>query len=455
MKKSKLIECFSSLDKNEFNSFADHLETLCFKKETTYYKLFKILAKHYPDFPEEQLERKKVFLKIFKGENFNENKFFKLQTELIKVFEKFIVSYRYSKDNVSQLFDLLCFYQQKNLDKYFQICHRELLEMINNMPESTLKNWYIFKTEEQIVIFNQKLTERKTDYQAVFDALINLTDSEKLRWKNIASTNLFPFENSYVSNSMLFMIHSQLDELVKNNNEDRFIEIFQWSAKHLRKFEKEYAREVLNVLLNVTIKKINSGELSFYRHSFNIYNLFLQLGILTDPNGYVTVATYKNYITTALKLKELDIAKEFLEQQKHMLDPTFVEEVYAFNKANIAFEERQFEQVSDLIIQINFKDIFYKLNAKRLLVKAYFEMSQMNDTYFELYYNTLNAFKKYIYTIEGIPLVYIEANKNFVNFTARIGNLTPENKLQKLKILNEVQSTLRLAEREWLMEKCK
>jgi hypothetical protein len=454
MKKSKLIECFTSLDKEEMLAFSSHLENLSLRKEPVYYKLFKVLMKFYPEFPEELIERKKVYAKIFKGEAFNENKFFKLQTELIKVFEQFIVTYNFSKDKIRQQFDLLCFYQQKNLDKYFQICLREFVDLLAKMPECSLKNWYSFRMEEQVVIFSQKLTERKTDYQPVFDALIDFTDAEQLRWKNIASTNMFPFETTYLPNSLLYYIHSHLQELVTTNNETKFIEVYQWSEKFLHKFEKEYAREVLIVLLDFAIKKINSGNLEFYRHAFNIYNLFMQLGILTDPNGFITVATYKNYITTALKLKEIDAAKSFLEEHKSLLDPVFAEEVYAFNKANIAFEDKNYELATDLIIQINFKDIFYKLNARRLLLKAFFEMSEINDTYFELYYNTLNAFKKYIYTMEGIPEVYIEANKNFVNFTARIGNSQSNGKSSKDKILREIKNTNKLAEREWLTEKC-
>lgn len=454
MRKAKITECIASLSEEELNAFKLYMENAIQKKDSPAYKLFSILIKLYPDFNETFIERKKVFSKIFKNEPFNENKLFKLQTELTKYFEQFILTYYYFKDAIKQQFDLLCFYQQKNLDKYFSITLREIKDTLNKLPESSIKYWYKYRIEEQLVIYNQKNDERQTDYQPVIDTVFEFSETELLRWKNISATNLFTVEAEHHPTSLLYFAHNFLHALLNDESEENFHNIYQWSDKYLDKFEKEYAREILIGQINFCIKKINRGDLPYYRHALNVFNLCIRLNVITDPNGFITVATYKNYITTALKLGETQIAKKFLDAYHPYLDPVFAEEVYAFNKANIAFEEKKYDDVSILIININFKDIFYKLNARRLLAKTYFELSKINATYFELQYNTLNAFKKHIYTLDGLPEVYLDANKNFINFTLRLSNVAPDKKQHKLKILNEIKSCGRLAEREWLMEKC-
>lgn len=454
MKKSKFVEIVSSLTSKEYDAFKMYMEKIPSKKDAPFIKLYKYIINFYPDFTEADIERKKVYTKVFKGEAFNENKLFKVQTELTKHFEQFILSYNYSNDKLRQKFDLLNFYQMKNLEKFYHTSLRETTELVRNIPQSSLKYWYHSRIEEQKVIYDQKNNERKTDYQPIINAIFEFSETELLRWKNIAATNLFPLEYTYNAGSLLYTAHSHLNKLIREETDESFEILFQWSENHLHSFDKEYAREIMFGQINFCVKKINGGDLHYYRHALNVFNLFIRLGIITDPNGFITVATYKNYITTALKLGELDAAKHFLERYRSLLNPDFVDEVYAFNKANIAFEEKLYEDVSDLIININCNDIFYKLNTKRLLIKTYFELSKTDAAYFELHYNTLNAFKKYIYLLDTVPDVYLEANKNFVNLTARISNLRLNNHHQKAKLINEIKSTGKLAEREWLLEKC-
>lgn len=322
--------------------------------------------------------------------------------------------------------------------------------MINNMPLGTTHGFYSYQFEELLTSFELKKDERSANYQNVFAVLNEFVETEKLRWENLSLINLFPSLYKVEPSGTFYLLHAQLNNLLKENNDQQFADILGLLKKEIHAISKEECREILMVLFDYSIRKVNSGNQNFYIEIYNIYNIFIDREILLDASNLLTVATYKNYITVALKLGKVHEAEMFLEKYKPFLSEEAREEVYNFNKANILFEKHEFASVLDSIANEKYTDIFYSLNQRRLLIKTYYELLLKDDSYVDLFISSLNSFKKFIYLKDSIPDVYSEANKNFFKFSQRLLDNNCGNKLKINKIITNLKDTEKLAEREWL-----
>ncbi|QQR98508.1 MAG: hypothetical protein IPK18_02975 [Sphingobacteriales bacterium] len=167
----------------------------------------------------------------------------------------------------------------------------------------------------------------------------------------------------------------------------------------------------------------------------------------------IELAAYKNYITLALKFNEINLAEKFLEKYKSHLQDEHKEEVYNFNKALILFEKKDYSSVIDLLLFLNFKDVFYKLNQRRLLVKTYFEISQTNESYFKLLIDYIASFKKYLLSLKTLPEDYIILNKNFIKFTEILISKQKLNKNDAKTFSDKLSKVEKISERNWFNEK--
>jgi hypothetical protein len=57
--------------------------------------------------------------------------------------------------------------------------------------------------------------------------------------------------------------------------------------------------------------------------------------------------------------------------------------------------KKDYDNALTLLVSIKYKDIFYKVSAKRLYLKIYYELSTNNQKrYFDVFDSALNAYKK-------------------------------------------------------------
>lgn len=450
MKQTKFFETIIMLEKSELEGFVGFLESLLSTKHPCYL-LVKYLTACFPNFPENKIERKFVYKKIY-NDSFNDNKFNKLLTETFKKFEQYVIEVLSPIEDVLQRIKLLQFYYQRNLNRNYESLYKEVLTKITHLKESSFKNYLFYCLEDIHVDYLLKKNNRNANYQQLYNHLDAFYLIEKLRIENLSMINLVPQLESNEPVGDLYLIHKNLNEFLKHQDDEKFLKLLDLAGNFLQYLEKSAIKEILLILLDYAIKAVNSGKLDFYYKCLEIFNLQEKFDVLLDNETTMPVSTYKNYITVALKIKQTAVAESFLIKYKDKLLPEFMEETYIFNKANIEFEKGNHDFVLETLNLYRFNDIFYKLNSKRLIIKALYECCEHDDTYFDALYNNLNAFKKFVYTEDSIPEIYIEANKNFFKITTQLEKvLYNKEKLKKLK--EKIVSTPKLAEREWLLSK--
>jgi hypothetical protein len=453
MKNSKLIEILSSFSNDEMFEFRKFMGDLFRNKESASLKLFQLLEKSHPKFNEIDIQKKVLFKKIYKGELYNENKISKLMSELVKLVDQFIVERLSPVDLLNEKLILLRFYYNKNLTKIFESLKRDFLELLETSFEGARKSYHLYQYEELVVSGELKINNRIANYDGVYRQLHDFYNAEKLRWENLALINLHPNLILEEPKSTYYSIHYNLNKLLKSNSEEDFLQLFEAMGTFKGKIIEEELSEILNILLNFTIQKLAEGKINYYKHSAAIFEEMMLANVFVSIDGLIKMSSYKNYITVLIRLGELEKATQFLEEYKIYLAPEIREETYLFNKALLQFEKGDFYLVLDILNKIKLNDIFYKINQKRLMIKTFYELQKTNTTYFDILYNQLNAFKKYIYTEKSLPEINIEMHKNFIKVLFKMMGISKgENKKLDL-LVSEIEKVISIAEKNWLLDK--
>jgi len=209
--------------------------------------------------------------------------------------------------------------------------------------------------------------------------------------------------------------------------------------------------EIRNIYLyaiNYCIKRLNTGDRHFIREAFELSRSGLKNKTLLD-DGILSSFTYKNITRLGMALSENDWVEEFLETYKKYLHPRERDNNWRYNLAFFYFQQQKYKQAMQLLLQVEFKDVLYNLDARRILLKSYFELGEFNALE-----SLLDSFSRYIHRQKDIGY-HRENYLNMIRFVKKIihGRIADKKIVQQL--VKEIETTNGLAEREWLLEKLK
>lgn len=452
MQKAKIVEILKAFTKAEMLDLTVFINRNKAIENTHTHKLFILLNKNYPFFTDKNINKEKVFKKLFGGKKFDDNKLSKIMSELTKLIEEFIVMLQLKTNRFQHKLELLKFYNERNLEKYYLQIEKEIEKLQIEIPMGVHSQMMIYQFEEIKLNYGLKHQDRSTNYQNIYNILVSFSEAEKLRWKNLSHINMFPTILESKNSSVLFIIHSKLESLLVNNEEKKINEILYYFDQNYN-IEKEQSRDILFTLLYYCLQKVNSGDSNYYRHVIDLFHTIESYGLILNTYNKIDLSTYKNYITCALKINKINDAESFLEKYKQSLPENVAIEVYHFNKALIEFEKKAYSNVLDLIIYCKFTDVFYKLNQRRLIIKTYYELMEHDNTYHTVLIDAIIAFKKYLSIVKNLPELFIELNKNFLHFLSEILDSHRSKRITKSILLNKLNSTKHITERIWIEEK--
>ena len=209
--------------------------------------------------------------------------------------------------------------------------------------------------------------------------------------------------------------------------------------------------EIRNIYLyaiNYCIKRLNSGERHFIREAFELFRSALENETLFEE-GILSSFTYKNITRLGMALNEDKWVEQFLEDYKKYLHPRERENTWRYNLAFFYFQQEKYKDAMQLLLRVEFKDMLNNLDARRMLLKSYFELGEYNALD-----SLLDSFARYIHRQKETGY-HRENYLNLIRFVKKIIHTRGEDKNNWQLIKKEINSTTRIAEREWLLEKLK
>ena len=473
----KVFTVLRAFSKKEMTRFAEMVESPYFNKHTDTQKLVRYLAKIYPNFDEKYCQREKMLKKLFPKHPKGQAHLALVFTYTRRLLETFLVQEQLKEEMPYQSLLLLRDLRQRKCNNLYE----KLLDQRSQAEQERLSHdaayyfWQSQLAQESDTYYTQVLEQRKEDRSLElkehnldrYYMVEKLKDAVEMHIrKNILKVDY----SARMLEAVLREVRDNLDAYVKipaiyiyyllyqmaTRQENRYYyEAMSLLELHQSHFNQTDLVNIYNYLQNYCIARINQNDRVFLGELFKLYQAQLKQEVLIE-DGYLSEWHYKNIVTTAVRLGELDWVKQFIEHYKHKLSPQAADNAYRFNLAAYYHAKGQYGKVLPLLIQVEYSDQRYNLGAKALLLRTYYELGE-----FEALNSLTDSFKQYLHRNKLMADSRRNGYYNLFRFTRKAAQIratrdfTSANKLQKdlQKLRNDIDKAAAIFNQGWLEEK--
>ncbi|MFK8006087.1 MAG: hypothetical protein AB8H03_06935 [Saprospiraceae bacterium] len=470
MQKSNLIIILKRLSKRDWREFRKFVRSPYFNQREDVIKLFDYLDEAIHLLPPIAMNREKVFSQVY-SDVFDEKKLRHTTSVLLKVLKKYLLQAEFENDKIRTQQYLCKSFRKKGMEVFFEkelIQNRVVLEKeIYRDGKFYFKNYELGMEEAGFTAAH--LRKENKNFQSTADHLTisfvaNMLQlgceiqSHQTMSKETYDLKLLPqilnliaagsYKDIPVVN-LYFHCYNAIENLKNNTitkSENHFQELKKLIYKHWKIIPPNENRDIYLYAINYCIKRLNSGERHFIREAFELFRSGLENETLLEE-GILSSFTYKNITRLGVALSEHKWVEQFLEDYKKYLHPRERENTWRYNLAFFYFQQEKYKEAMQLLLRVEFKDALNNLDARRMLLKSYFELGEYNALD-----SLLDSFSRYIHRQKEMGY-HRENYLNLIRFVKKIIHTkTMDKKLWK-QIKEEIEITTRLAEREWLLEK--
>lgn len=211
----------------------------------------------------------------------------------------------------------------------------------------------------------------------------------------------------------------------------------------------EELKTLYTYMLNIGVREVNLGNSDFYAEVHQLYKTLIDKGILLRE-GSLTQWAFTNIALTGIRLGDYDWTESFMLQYAQYLPEEVRENALVFNRANLAFEKKEYGIAQKLLLNLEFQDAYYAVAAKILLLKIYF-LQDETDPLVSLVETTCRMIERN----RQLSDYQKKSNLNFFRFALKIH--TQRNAINpsfsKMRRLSEqVEASKSLANKQWLLD---
>ena len=485
--RTKLFETILAMKVSERDRIPDFISSpIFFVKEEKILELYILLRKEIEKYEngEKYAEtEEEIYNLLSPNKKWNQKTFDSMESRLLNVIKKAII-YQYAtfekfrpeslseeeevNIEIKQLLLLAKFYRERKLNQQFDNTINRIKALQNGNPYSN--DYYVDR-------FNAAFEE----YEIA--SLYRLPDRNEKRLMTLESLDL-----GYIVYKLAILLQSEPP--IKEEIEQQILNLEKLSIKQDIRYQKIITiyRKAFNVIWYkeeddetildeyLTILE-NDIHLLPFEHQKNLYTcarnfctaqykkgknhqlkiLFelikknLKTGFLYFNNGAqnegILFGAVQNTVAIALKLQESDWVLSFLQAHKtRILAPNAAEQerFYNFNLACYHFHRKEYDEALNLL-NTDFDDDRYRLVARALEIKLYFDKADKKDKEIDFFENRIAAFETYLSRTD-MPNIDKTGYRNFIKIIKKM------NKFKQVTT-QDLEEKNSIAEREWIVEK--
>ena len=462
MKSSKLWELLRSMDIRERGRLQKFVLSPFFNHRQDVIKLLEILeesARHSSSPP----EKESVFGRLFPGEPFDDFRLRLTASLLLKLAEKFLVCEFRETKAVDYEIQLAALYRRRNLQRHYLSAIRQAKASQEKEPH---RNAEFFEQSFRIELeeYNNAAASWRTDatnLQSVSDQFDLAYIAQKLRQSCFSLSHQAVYNTEYrfgmLEEMLAYINRARLDEIpaigvyyycylamVHPAAEDHFRRFRQKISEPEQVFPPEEMRNLYLLAINYCIKKYNEGNTLFLEEEYQLYRQGLERGYFL-AGGYLSRFTYRNVVTIGLVMKDFPWVEQFIHQYRDMLKPDTRDSIFSFCLANLEYEKKNLDAALDLLRKSEYKDLLLNLAVKTLQMKIWYELGEL-----DVLDSHLEAMRTFIRR-KGIIGYHRGNYLNTIAITKKLLNLKPYDHPQREALRRQIEQTMALADREWLL----
>lgn len=472
MKNSNLLEIFRTFSVKEIKEFKYFVTSPYFNKSESVILLFEHIKKHYPEFPEDKIEKEYVYSRIFKGAEYNDGFMRKVMHSLFQLAENYISISGFTSNSRAVNDMLLQQYFTRNSSSLF-------IKTWKNTIPSSEKNelmgseqfYYSYLSSYRYLAYGAEHKNvdfikfaGKNDLLEPFEYLQGHYYSSAMNlyeyYLNTQRMARFEIDDSYfesifnsfdqkvISKYPLLKMHYNMIKMLKEPlNEDYFFENKKLLLENKSPIAPIDLENIYINMQNYCMRKIRANREEYSRELFEIYKMELANNEYSAEK-HISVILYRNIVFTSLQISETEFAVNFAEKYKEYLPEDGISNYY-YVKAHIFLKKGEFEEIGKYLSRIKSADEMLKADIKSMYILLYYE----TEAYDQLY-SIIDTFRHFLKKNTGLS----DERKNvyglFVNLSARLAGIKENFSLEKLhRLKTEITGTENLINKKWLLEK--
>lgn len=462
MQETKLVILLKKFEPEAIKSLGKFLKSPYFNTNPTIIKLWNHLEKYAPQFESNQLSQEKTYKKLFPKETFKEKKLRQLRSRLLKLVEEFLAIESFRQNEFEVNSTIANAYRAKGMKDDFEKRYESLKTNFSSeafLPSAVLHkkltiHHQLFFSElyvkgdkyPQNLAVSTRLLEKYYTQQKLLYTIEWL--SSKLRYKHEVPQSIVSYAKSLQANPAIEFadtIQSIFENCVKlllleEKSAEFFMALKKQFTRNYTKINASRKTLLLRLLINFCVNEENKGKKTTEK-TFQLYQLGLSDGAIFYK-GLMTNVTLVNIVSLALKLKQFQWAKAFIDEEKYRLYEPQKEEYLLLTKASILYYEEKFQDC--LLVLSTMKNIDFitlELIKRNLKIRAIFECYLRNSIHVKMLYANIENYSKYSQRKTILSINKSKVAQNFakyilqvVNWREKQGTVLELSKIQKALI---------------------
>ena len=460
MIKSRLIRLYLSLDKPALRQLKNWINSPVHNQHLKSTELFDFLITR-KKINKTTVDKKRCFKYLYGQENYDEKKINILMSYCFKILTEFI-GYLSTENEKYFMQNLTIKYlSNRNMPKIAEsiLCKSEAslnAQPLQNAQESL---WRYQIEKERLRLSSNKTRTDHTTLEPLFGHLNNFYVISMLKHACLAASQHNMSQQEYKIDLLQEVLQqatqnkhpvvqlylNSYQTLSTSNNTVNYENTAKQFIQHNEYLDKDEKREILLILINYSIKKLNTGADEFRRKAFDWYKLGLDNHLLIKEQ-HLSRFAYSNIASLGLQLKEFEWVADFIPKYALKLEEQHRENYIHYTRAKLYFNQKKYARTQQLLSQIEYEDIFLNLDAKTMLLEIYYE-----ERSYDALEALLQSFSRYLQR-KSVMAYHKEVYKNIIFLIRKMLDIAPYDKKALEKLKQQVENTQPLVERHWLLQ---
>ena len=463
MRESKFLKLFNALTIEEQNDFEKFLSTL-YASHQKVNTLFQYIKAHHNK-EDNALEKNVVALQVFnfKKPTTRQRKNIDNYLSILSSYlEEFLILEKHKKKELWSGIQLLEIYKNRKLDDLYFAKIETLKKQINKEKNPNLWAHLDLMRIHHDTFFHTNFSKIKTGTNPLEESMYHLDQffglaklklaAEMLNRQNVLQKSYdihlldetIQYLTQVEKSSSIFI---PLIQFLQNPTERDFITLKKRFFKSYKDLSSDEQLIVISYLLNFTSSEMKQGNIQAYSQAFELFQFGIKHQIFIGEDGYISPIQFINISAVGCQVNQLKWVKQFIKNSSNYINPEFRDNTILMAKACLQFEEKNFEGVISTSSIIEFKDDYFSLRTRAMVLCSYFELYYQTDKPLILDY--CKAYANFISRNTTINPATLEGCFALIKFV----RLMLRKKVNYEKLIKEVRQSPYMFFKPWILDK--
>ena len=473
MKDTNLISLLRTFSKNEITKFEKFLSSPFFSEGRSIRSrivndYFRQLKKFHPSFSGNNFTKEKLFRAVYSGIEFNDSLFRKLNSDLLKQAERFLIQIELEMSRMDSGKFLLTQLMKREQEKLFDKCFKAMISSLSGLKKDQeffyetyylwQKKWEVSYGRKNIYKIENEISQANNYfYYVILGSLrIYLWAISNFRIMN-KDNDLMMFEEilNYVENNIdkfrevpQILYYYFLIRMIIGKEE-----IYFKKLKVLKKKEFDFLSDLdkMNffvMMTNFCHDKYSSGSEKYRIERFELDKEYLAFIKKIDKpvvHVFFILAASKN----ANRLGEFAWVRKVLKEYESYIMNDNKDFMLNYIEADNCFHNKNYDEAIGLLSQIKTSYSNEKQNIRNLMIQIFYERSQADSVL-----SLIDTSRHFLKRDKHLTEISKRSFQNFLKFTGKLIKASNSGNSKECQFLKKnILESNEVSNKDWLLEK--